>query len=61
MATQSRSTANEEQRATSTTDSVQVIDGAFDPWRELANYQDNHLTVGQYGATATCWHHAGLQ
>jgi len=53
MATQSRSTANEEQRATSTTDSVQVIDGAFDPWRELANYQDNHLTVGQYGATAT--------
>jgi len=48
MATQSHDTSTAEQ-----TDSVKVIAGAFDPWRELADYQDDHLTAGQYGATAT--------
>lgn len=33
--------------------SVNIIDGAFDPWRELGNYQTEHLTSGQFGATAT--------
>ena len=43
MATQSNDTA----------ESVKVIAGAFDPWRELAAFQEDHLNVGQYGATAT--------
>lgn len=33
--------------------SVKIITGAFDPWRELAAFQDDHLTDGQFGATAT--------
>jgi len=37
-------------RATGT---VKIVDGAFDPWRALVAHQDDHLTNGQYGATAT--------
>lgn len=35
------------------TESVKIIAGAFDPWRELATYQEQHLTSGHFGATAT--------
>lgn len=32
---------------------VRISVGAFDPWQQLALYQERHLTSGQYGATAT--------
>ena len=32
---------------------VVIVEESFDPWRELARYQDEHAAlVGQYGATA---------
>lgn len=35
------------------TDSVKVITSVLDPWQELSAYQQQHLTDGQFGATAT--------
>ncbi len=53
MATQLESSTAGSSQTEDNADSVRVIAGAFDPWCELSNYQNNHLTVGQYGATAT--------
>lgn len=33
--------------------SVKITGGTLDPWQELATYQSDHLTRGQFGATAT--------
>jgi len=32
---------------------VKISNGVFDPWQQLTIYQDQQLTSGQYGATAT--------
>lgn len=35
------------------THSVRIITEKLDPWHELTVYQNDHLTKGQFGATAT--------
>lgn len=32
---------------------VQILDAPFDPWQRLTEYQQQRLTAGQYGATAS--------
>ena len=32
---------------------VSISHGAFDPWQQLQQHQQQHLTEGQFGATAT--------